>query len=470
MTSGKSTIVSAALLLLVFGIEMGVGIFVVRDLLTAYGEVQHVYAGTVQGLRNIGELQYQAQETRRSTLYALTTDDGNLQVNYADQSRAADQRVTAGIAEYLAQARTPKEVEIGKRLTDDWSAYLKIRDDVLGLILETSPREAVELDLTSGVPSFERVREDLDAIKRLYDEQASQQLALVAVSSKRSVFKLIGALGFAVLFGTVAIWAIQRSKMQASMQFAKLQMDFVTSVSHELRTPLTAILSAGENVRDGLVVGREDLAEQGSIIVDQAGRLAELVDKVLLFAGSIKRKPHYKLRPLEVSEIIECALRNTAVLLHKSKFSVEQHVPQGLPPVVSDLFAISQCLQNLIANAVKYSDKDCWIGISAGIDEPAFDSKGVRISVEDHGVGISSSDLSRIFEPFYRSPRVVAAQIYGTGLGLSITKSTVEALGGRLSVISEVNVGSTFTLHLPLAKEARTVAPATSATSSGVAI
>jgi signal transduction histidine kinase len=461
--SGKSSPVSALFVLMVFGVEVGVGIFVIRDLLTAYRDVQQVYAGSVRGLRSIGELQYQAQETRRSTLYALATSDGNLQVTYADQSREADKRVTDGIAEYLAQARTPREIGVGKRLANDWDTYLKIRNDVLGLILESSTKEAVDVDLKSGVPLFDRVRQDLDDVKRLYEEQASQQLAVVAVSSRRLVVKLIGGLGFAVLFGSLAIWAIQRSEMRGAVQLAKLQMDFVASVSHEIRTPLTAILSAGENVRDGLVDGREGLVEQGSIIVDQAARLADLVDEVLLFAATIKGKPRYTVRPLQVSEILECALRNSAVLLQKSGFTIERQVQQGLPRVEGDLSAISQCLQNLIVNAVKYSDKDRWIGLSARIDESATDSKGVRISVQDRGVGISSSDLPRIFEPFYRSPRVVEAQIHGTGLGLSIAKSNAEALGGRLSVISEVDVGSIFTLHLPVAEEDRKLAPVTSA-------
>ena len=100
-------------------------IFVIRDLRAADREVQRIYAGSVLGLRGIGELQYQAQETRRSTLYALTTNDSNLQVEYADQSRAADRRVSDGITDYLAHARMPREVDVGQRLERDWSADRK---------------------------------------------------------------------------------------------------------------------------------------------------------------------------------------------------------------------------------------------------------------------------------------------------------------------------------------------------------
>ena len=76
----------------------------------------------------------------------------------------------------------------------------------------------------------------------------------------------------------------------------------------------------------------------------------------------------------------------------------------------------------------------------------------MRISVRDHGVGISDADLKHLFKPFYRSPRAVAAQIHGAGLGLSIAKRSAEAFGGRLSVTSEEGVGSVFTLHLPASK------------------
>src|SRR5215472_14190848 len=153
---------SIAALVLVLVAEVGVAVFVIRDLSRSYATVENMYNGSVQGLLRVGDMQYEAQETRRSTLYALTTNDGNLQVSYADQSRAADHLVSAGIADYLAREHEAREVEIGKRLASDWEAYLKIRDDVLGHILENSTREAVDLDLAMGVTLFDRVREDLE--------------------------------------------------------------------------------------------------------------------------------------------------------------------------------------------------------------------------------------------------------------------------------------------------------------------
>ena len=165
-------------------------------------------------------MQYEAQETRRATLYALTTNNSNLQVEYADQLRAADRLVTEGIAQYMAEAGTPSEVGVGKRLQQDWAAYLRVRDEVLAEILEGSIKEAVDLDLTGGVPSFEHVRQDLEEVKRLYNQQASEQLAVVDTSSRKSVMRLVGVLCFTLLFASASVWAIQRGKMMSAMKLA----------------------------------------------------------------------------------------------------------------------------------------------------------------------------------------------------------------------------------------------------------
>jgi len=445
---------STLLLLMVFCVETGVVIFVIRDLRAADREVQRIYAGSVLGLRGIGELQYQAQETRRSTLYALTTNDSNLQVEYADQSRAADRRVTDGIADYLAHARMPREVDVGKRLQRDWPAYLKVRDEVLASILEGSIKEAVDFDLAGGVPSFDRVRQDLEDVKRLYDEQASQRLAIVDEASRRSAGRLVGVLCFTLLFASVSVWAIQRAKMLSALKLAKLQMDFVASVSHELRTPLAVICASAQNIADGVVEEKEQLAKYGSVIRNHTRQLTELVNQILLFASAKEGRTHYVLRPLQIPQIIEAVLRNTRETVEQAGFTIDPHLEPGLPEIVGDFSALTQCLQNLVGNAVKYGGSHPHIIIRAFV-EGADHQRGeeIRISVEDRGIGIDSSEIPHIFDPFYRSPVVTAAQIHGTGLGLPLAKNIAEAMGGRLTVVSKLGVGSVFTLHLPTRKK-----------------
>jgi signal transduction histidine kinase len=435
---------------------MAVGAFMIGDLHTASVQVQHMYAGSVQGLRRIGELQYEAQETRRSTLYALTTNNSNLQVEYADQSRGADRLVTDGIERYLAEARIPSEIEIGRRLQKDWAAYLKVRDEVLASILEGSTKEAVDLDLSGGVPSFEHVRQDLEEVKRLYDEQAAEQLTVVDTSSRKSVVRLVGVLCFMLLFASASVWAIQRSKMLSALKLAKMQMDFVASVSHELRTPLTVICASAQNIADGVVDEKEQLAKYGSVIRHHSRQLTDLVNQILLFASTHEGRNRYVLRPIQGSEIVSAVLMNTRELAEEAGFAVDDHVATGLPPVTGEFSAVSQCLQNLVFNAVKYGGTHPSIVIRAFPGQrESHQEDEVSISVEDHGIGIDAAELEQIFEPFYRSPVVTAAQIHGTGLGLPLARNIAEAMGGQITVVSKVGVGSRFTLHLPAAKVVR---------------
>lgn len=443
---------SALFLLLLVGLEAGVVRFVIRDVRSANSEVERMYASSVLGLRRIGSLQYDAQETRRATLYALTTNDSNLQVEYATQSREADARVTGGITEYLLQAQLASEFDLGHRLQADWKAYLDARNEVLASILEGSIKEAVERDLAQGVPLFDRVRRDLEETQRLYDEQASQRLANVAALANRSVLRLVSVLLVTLLIAGVFVWVLQKDKMASTMRLAQMQMDFAASVSHELRTPLAVLCSAVDNIADGVVSGKEQLAKYGTVIRNQSRQINGLVNQVILFVSTQEGKGRYALEPLAVSEIIESAISGTMELIRKAGFTLEQYIEPDLPPVMGDLRALSQCLQNLITNALKYGEKGRWIQVRASQEGPK-DHREIRISVQDRGKGIDRSELHHIFEPFYRAEAAVADQIHGTGLGLPIAKSLAEAMGGRLSVTSEVGAGSTFTVHLPVAEQ-----------------
>lgn len=445
---------SALMLFFIFCAVSAVGLFVIRDLRRADIDEQNMYKGSVLSLHRIADLEYQTQETRRSTLYALSTADSNLHVKYADQSREADHLVSEGITAYLANARTPNEVDIGRRLQKHWSTYLNVRDEVLASILEGSTKEAVDLDLTQGVQSFDRVRQDLAEVERLYDQQADEQLANVDATSRRTILRVAGVLAITLIATIASVWTIQRIRMTGAIQLAKLQMEFVASVSHELRTPLSVISSAADNISDGVVKGKDDLKRYGGAIQNQSRQMAELINQILLFAATQEQKNHFVFRALQISEVLNSALHQTSELTKTSGFKVELEVEPGLPLIQGDASALVRCLQNMIVNAVKYSGKSKWIGVGAFLSDSGLRGQGeIQIAVRDRGIGIARSELPHIFEPFYRSPAVVAEQIHGTGLGLALSKSIAEAMGGRLTVVSELGSGSVFTLHLPVAKD-----------------
>lgn len=255
--------------------------------------------------------------------------------------------------------------------------------------------------------------------------------------------------GVVLLLLTCCMFLIVFATRRAQ-KLAHLRLDFVANVSHELLTPIAAIHSVGQNLMDGLCDTQADSMLSGSNITGQTRQLADMVKQILLFVSTQNGTIRYTLCPLAVSDVIGTIRKNVAMLVESNGFKVDQQVQEGLPNVMGDLPALSQCIQNLIVNAVKYSGKNRWIGISASIHDAKTNQREIRISVRDHGRGISSSELGHIFDPFYRSPNVVDAQIHGTGLGLAVAKRIAQAMGGRLSVVSELGVGSTFTLHLPV--------------------
>jgi signal transduction histidine kinase len=133
--------------------------------------------------------------------------------------------------------------------------------------------------------------------------------------------------------------------------------------------------------------------------------------------------------------------------MEEKQVDLEMNVSDTLPPITADTVALSQAVQNLIANSIKYSNGSPWLRLSA-----ENGGGNIRITVEDRGIGISRADQKQMFEPFYRSRAVVDAQIHGNGLGLSLVRQIVAAHKGKISVESKIGKGSRFTILLPLSE------------------
>jgi signal transduction histidine kinase len=258
------------------------------------------------------------------------------------------------------------------------------------------------------------------------------------------------AFNFAVLLVLAATMGMIGLNSRRARRLAQLQMDFVASVSHELRTPLTGIVSAAQNISDGIIDDKSRMMRYGKVILNQAQQLSELIEQILLFSATEKDRHRYHLQSARVEELIDASLSNSSALIRSTGVTVERQIQPNLPPVMVDFKAFSQCLQNLIANAVKYGGEQRWLGIRASMEESGQHEKEIRIAVADRGIGIGSDDLKHVFEPFFRSPAATSAQIHGSGLGLPLAKTITEAMGGRLTIESVPEQGSTFTVHLPV--------------------
>ncbi len=251
------------------------------------------------------------------------------------------------------------------------------------------------------------------------------------------------AVSFAVLLVLGASMVTILRNTQRAQRLAELQMEFVAGVSHELRTPLAVIFAAAENLTDGVVEEQTQVKQYGSLIRNESRRLAGMMEQILQFAAGQKRRP-YKPVILNIEDLIEGALALSQSTLTDGGFTVEKHIAPALPRVRGESGALTQCLQNLVSNAAKYSGESRWIGISA-----TAESGWVSVIVEDHGIGIERSDLPHLFDAFYRAKTVRSAQIHGTGLGLNLARSFARDASGDVTVVSAAGQGSRFTLRLP---------------------
>lgn len=259
----------------------------------------------------------------------------------------------------------------------------------------------------------------------------------------------------AISFGLLAILAgstvLTLAVARRAERLARLQMEFVAGVSHELCTPLAVIGSAAENLADGVVDNAGQMREYGGMIRDQSRRLERLVDDVLLFAAGRFGRAGYELRAMDVGPIVTQTLAASEAMLREAGFTVEEEIGSELPPVMADPTAVSKCLGNLVSNALKYADGKRWIAVRARAAGKAPDAE-VQVVVEDRGIGIPAGDQPDVFKPFYRVQAVRNGEARGVGLGLYLVKQMMEAMGGSVTVVSELGQGTIFTLHFPVAR------------------
>lgn len=268
--------------------------------------------------------------------------------------------------------------------------------------------------------------------------------AAVGQARRRNLLVSSGILG--ILGASIGFLVLTTRRAQA---LARQQMEFVAAVSHELRTPLAVIRSAADNLADGVVHEDPQVKKYGVLVRGEGRRLSEMVEQILELAGIHSGQRGFVLAPVPVLPLVRDVVKSSSPLIDEAGLRVEYNVPDALPPVLGDEHALRRVFQNLIGNAIKYGASGGWIGVRA-----RSSGREVLVSVADRGMGIDSEAQARIFEPFYRAPRVIAEQIQGTGLGLSLVQRIVEAHGGRVTVRSEPGSGSEFTVHLPAASEA----------------
>jgi signal transduction histidine kinase len=237
---------------------------------------------------------------------------------------------------------------------------------------------------------------------------------------------------------------------QRARTLGKQQVEFAAGISHELRTPLAVIRSAAYNLSRGIVHDKEGVEQYASIVQDEARRLSDMVDQVLLYSETQSGRKKYNLAPVDVTEVIDRALTNLSPATAVEESELTTSIPPDLPAVQADASALTQCVQNLLSNALKYGKTNGNIQIEIAAEKDNS-SNEVRLSITDHGPGIDPADERHLFEPFYRGVHV-GSNVPGNGLGLHLVKSIMQAQNGRVTFSPAPGGGARFTLHIPAAQ------------------
>lgn len=276
----------------------------------------------------------------------------------------------------------------------------------------------------------------------------------ITVSSpKASTVEILGihapllSIGFASLvIGIIAlgIFIIYRD-IRREEELSKMKSEFISNVSHELKTPIAAIRMLADNLRESRIESEARRMEYYQLISKEGARLSHLIENILDFSRIEERRKVFRLERHDLSQIVSDTVCQFKSLVEERAQTISIDVTEALSEVLVDPDAIALAVFNLLDNAVKYSERDTPICVRVRRSD-----NSLCIEVEDHGVGISKMDQEKIFEKFYRVHENEGKKIPGSGIGLTLVKEIAHVHNGQANVHSQLGVGSTFQILLPI--------------------
>ena len=224
----------------------------------------------------------------------------------------------------------------------------------------------------------------------------------------------------------------------------RIRTDFVANASHELKTPIAAIRAITETLLDDRAIDLETTQHFIKRLHAQSLRVADLIQDLMTISRLESSQGISDYSKVDLRALINRAVEVAKIPAGEKNQIIETKLPDEEFFLFADSHNLSQLLDNLLDNAVKYTQDSGLISIILECDR-----RWVTLKVCDNGLGMSSDQQQRIFERFYRVDKARSQSLGGTGLGLSIVKNIAEKHGGSIEVTSKIGAGSTFTLRLP---------------------
>lgn len=250
------------------------------------------------------------------------------------------------------------------------------------------------------------------------------------------ILLIIGCFGFVT-------WTILRQKKLSDMK-----TDFINNMTHEFKTPIATLSLAGQAIGDtDLVKDQDRLSRFGHVILEESGKLGTHVERILQMAQIDKDELRLSRESVDMHDVIRRLVANYQLRLQGDSGSLVTNLTAGHSAVYGDPVHLSNMIDNLLDNAVKYS-KPGQVAVTVATRQ---EGGKLVVRVEDQGIGMKRDTVKRIFDRFYRAGHGNVHDVKGFGLGLSYVKYVVDAHQGEIDVRSEPGHGSIFEVTLPLA-------------------
>jgi signal transduction histidine kinase len=247
--------------------------------------------------------------------------------------------------------------------------------------------------------------------------------------------------------GAVRREAERSAELAAAERSAAAKDAFVSQISHELRTPLTSILGYLSLLQERSADEPDTLEQAGylAVVERNADRLLRLVEDLLFVARIDDGEIALEESDFDLAELAAQSLESARPAAENRMIRLRFDAPAALQ-LRGDRSRLAQVIDNLLSNAIKFSSEDAEVTVDL-----ARSNGTARLVVADTGIGMRPDEISHLFERFYRTEGATSRAIQGTGLGLSIAKAIVEAHRGTITATSELGIGTSLTIALPVA-------------------